>query len=89
MYKDFETTIINIYKCVDEYTLDHLIIFLALAKGTSKIRTNYISKHTETALYLVNKILNAEYSINNLHLNNECNSIKGYELIVKGIDYSV
>lgn len=37
--------------CVDEHLQDQLIIYCALAKGVSKLRTCSLSLHTETAIY--------------------------------------
>jgi RNA 3'-terminal phosphate cyclase (ATP) len=37
--------------CTDEYLQDQLIIFMALAKGTSKIKTGPLSLHTETSIF--------------------------------------
>ena len=55
----FEDTIDNDYFCFDEYTLDHLIIFMALAKGESIVKVKEISKHAETAIFIVKQFLNS------------------------------
>ena len=51
-------TVSNNEICLDEHTVDHLIIFMALAKGVSKIKVGKISLHTETAIEIVKKFLN-------------------------------
>lgn len=38
--------------CVDEYLQDQLIIFMALAKGKSRIRTGPLTEHTTTAIQI-------------------------------------
>jgi RNA 3'-terminal phosphate cyclase (ATP) len=50
--------------CLDEFTVDHLIIFMALAQGRSKISIGEISKHTLTALELIKSFIPGfEYTI--------------------------
>jgi RNA 3'-terminal phosphate cyclase (ATP) len=51
--KKFENTINNENVCLDEFTVDHLIIFMALAKGRSKVHIGEISKHTLTAVEVI------------------------------------
>lgn len=61
--KNFEEKLIEefnkIYKnkkiCFDEYTVDHLIIFAALANGISKLSTSKVSLHTLTAIEVIQK----------------------------------
>ena len=48
-------TVSNYEICLDEHTVDHLIIFMALAKGVSKIKVGEISLHTQTAIEIVKK----------------------------------
>ncbi len=48
-------TIENSEVCLDEHTVDHLIIFMALAKGVSKIKVGEISLHTRTAIEIIKK----------------------------------
>ena len=51
-------TVENNEVCLDEHTVDHLIIFMALAKGTSKIKVGPISLHTQTAIEIIKKFNN-------------------------------
>lgn len=37
--------------CVDEHVQDQIIIFMALAKGTSRVRTGPLTLHTQTAIH--------------------------------------
>ena len=48
-------TVNNYEVCLDEHTVDHLIIFMALAKGISKIKVGKISLHTQTAIEIIKK----------------------------------
>lgn len=39
--------------CVDRYVQDQLIVFMALAKGISRIRTDFpLTLHTQTGIYI-------------------------------------
>lgn len=51
-------TVSNYEICLDEHTVDHLIIFMSLAKGVSKIKVGEISLHTQTAIEIVKKFIN-------------------------------
>ena len=51
-------TVENNEVCLDEHTVDHLILFMALAKGTSKIKVGPISLHTQTAIEIIKKFKN-------------------------------
>ncbi|KAF3834595.1 hypothetical protein F7725_027153, partial [Dissostichus mawsoni] len=42
--------------CVDEFLQDQVIIFMALAKGTSRIRTGPVTQHTQTAIHIAEKL---------------------------------
>ena len=48
---------------VDVHHTDQLIIFMALADGTSKISSSKISLHTLSAIYIAEKILNARFVV--------------------------
>ncbi|KAI3369192.1 hypothetical protein L3Q82_026143, partial [Scortum barcoo] len=42
--------------CVDEFLQDQLIIFMALAKGRSRIRTGAVTLHTQTAIHIAEQL---------------------------------
>uniref|UniRef100_A0A673B337 RNA 3'-terminal phosphate cyclase n=1 Tax=Sphaeramia orbicularis TaxID=375764 RepID=A0A673B337_9TELE len=42
--------------CVDEFLQDQLIIFMALANGTSRIRTGAVTLHTQTAIHVAEQL---------------------------------
>lgn len=42
--------------CVDEHIQDQLIVFMALAKGCSKIKMGTMTLHTETAIYITEQL---------------------------------
>lgn len=45
--------VIRAKSCVDTYIQDQLIIFMALAKGVSRIRCSFpLTLHTQTAIYI-------------------------------------
>ncbi|EFA81510.1 RNA 3'-terminal phosphate cyclase [Heterostelium album PN500] len=49
--------------CMDEYLQDQLIIFMALAKGTSQIKTGPISLHTETSIHFTSLLTGAKFQV--------------------------
>ncbi|XP_029904620.1 RNA 3'-terminal phosphate cyclase [Myripristis murdjan] len=49
--------------CVDEFLQDQLIIFMALAKGTSRIRTGAVTLHTQTAIHIAEQLTEAKFTI--------------------------
>jgi RNA 3'-terminal phosphate cyclase (ATP) len=53
----FEENINNPNICFDEFTVDHLIIFMALAKGKSIIQIGEVSMHTLTAVEVIKKFI--------------------------------
>jgi RNA 3'-terminal phosphate cyclase (ATP) len=55
--------------CVDEYLQDQLIIFMALTKNISKIKTTNITLHTQTAIYFAELMTNARFTIENIDKN--------------------
>jgi len=52
-----EKLLSNDHECLDEFTVDHLIIFMALAKGRSKIHIGNISTHTLTAIEVIKNFI--------------------------------
>ncbi|KAJ3599038.1 hypothetical protein NHX12_033001 [Muraenolepis orangiensis] len=42
--------------CVDDFLQDQLIIFMALANGTSRIRTGPVTLHTQTAIHVAEQL---------------------------------
>lgn len=68
--------------CVDEYVQDQLIIYMALAAGTSRIITGEITMHTHTAIWITEQLTGVEFIIKPLKSNNLLNMIE-----CKGIAY--
>lgn len=55
---------INSGSCVDPYVQDQLIIFMALARGVSRLRcTLPVTLHTRTAIYVVELLTKAKFNI--------------------------
>uniref|UniRef100_T1IN18 RNA 3'-terminal phosphate cyclase n=1 Tax=Strigamia maritima TaxID=126957 RepID=T1IN18_STRMM len=52
--------------CVDTYLQDQLIILMALAKGTSRIKTGPITLHTQTAIHVAKLLTNVDFEIKEL-----------------------
>ena len=49
--------------CVDKWTQDQIILLMALAEGKSVVRCGPITLHTETAIYIAEKLLRAKFEI--------------------------
>ena len=52
---------------------DQMIIFMALAKGVSRIMTGPLTLHTETAIHIATELTDAKFSVIPLQTNNTCN----------------
>jgi len=80
--------------CVDEWLQDQIVIFMALAKGESKIRTGSLTLHTRTAIDVARIMTGAVFEItkvnvaNNdqriVHEGDKNNSVYGKEDIIHG-----
>lgn len=71
----------NSRSCVDAHVQDQLIIFMALAKGLSRLRcTSPLTLHTKTAIYIAEHLTDAKFNIieDGSTVIIECNGI-GYE----------
>ena len=49
--------------CVDDWLSDQLILFMALAKGESKILTGGLTLHTKSAIQVATKVTNAKFDV--------------------------
>ncbi|XP_063704927.1 RNA 3'-terminal phosphate cyclase [Culicoides brevitarsis] len=49
--------------CVDSHVQDQLIIFMALAKGTSRVRTLPLTLHTKTAIHVCELMTKAKFRV--------------------------
>ncbi|XP_074036782.1 RNA 3'-terminal phosphate cyclase isoform X1 [Leptinotarsa decemlineata] len=49
--------------CVDEHSQDQIIIWMALAKGKSRIRVGQITTHTTTAIFLVEALTDVRIKV--------------------------
>lgn len=61
---------LNSMGCVDEYTQDQLLVFMALAEGKSQVRVGDISLHSKTAMSVIGKIAGVEFEVVNEGLSN-------------------
>jgi len=48
--------------CVDEHLQDQLIVFMALAKGVSRVRVDELTLHTQTAIWVAEKLTDAKFT---------------------------
>ncbi|XP_040563404.1 RNA 3'-terminal phosphate cyclase [Lepeophtheirus salmonis] len=84
--KDLLASILDFPKaCVDPYIQDQLILFMALSKGNSRIRTcSPLTLHTQTAIKVVETLTSASFTITTENLDDrdycviECKGI-GYQ----------
>ena len=49
--------------CVDKWTQDQIILFMALAEGKSVVRCGPVTLHTETAIYVAQQLTGAKFNI--------------------------
>jgi len=49
--------------CVDDHLQDQLIIFMALAKGQSRLHCGAVTLHTETAIHVAQLMTKAKFTI--------------------------
>ena len=49
--------------CVDEWLQDQLILFMALADGVSEIHTGSLTQHTQTAIWIAEKLSGARFQV--------------------------
>ncbi|EAL69379.1 RNA 3'-terminal phosphate cyclase [Dictyostelium discoideum AX4] len=72
--------------CMDEYLQDQLIIFMALAKGKSQIKTGPISLHTQTSIHITSLMTGAIFTITPL-TNNTQSGEETNLITCEGISY--
>lgn len=58
--------------CVDEHLQDQIIIFMALAKGTSRVRIGKMSMHTHTNIHFCS-LMTGVLFLRGMRLLNEVN----------------
>lgn len=46
---------------LDEHALDQILIYMALAKGESKIKTSFLSSHAKTNIFVIEKFLGKKF----------------------------
>mmetsp|Transcript_21770 Transcript_21770/g.39698 ORF Transcript_21770/g.39698 Transcript_21770/m.39698 type:complete len:88 (-) Transcript_21770:382-645(-) len=51
--------------CVDEHLQDQLLIFMALAHGTSRIKTGELTPHSLAGLYVLTELTDCRYTFEN------------------------
>ena len=49
--------------CVDEYMQDQMIIFMALAKGESKMLAGPLTLHSQTAIHIATQLTQAKFCV--------------------------
>ena len=49
--------------CVDQHLQDQMIVFMSLAKGTSRFRSGPLTLHTETAMYMCGLLTGATFAV--------------------------
>jgi len=65
---------------IDQYAQDQLIIFMALARGKSQIKTGKgkLTLHTKTAIYIAELLTSAKFNVNETNNLIECQGIGYY-----------
>jgi len=49
--------------CVDDHLQDQLIVFMALTNGVSRVRVDELTLHTQTAIWVAEKMTDAKFTI--------------------------
>ncbi|XP_053970899.1 RNA 3'-terminal phosphate cyclase [Hylaeus volcanicus] len=77
--------------CVDKYAQDQLIILMALARGTSKIKlgSQKLTCHTETAIKVTEMMLHNHDLYFKLHESKDVDNSISYTLECKGTNYQI
>ncbi|XP_053687848.1 RNA 3'-terminal phosphate cyclase [Sabethes cyaneus] len=57
------TSAYNLRACVDRHVQDMLVVLMALADGYSKIKTEPLTLHTQTAIYVAELMTNAKFTV--------------------------
>ncbi|XP_055530227.1 RNA 3'-terminal phosphate cyclase [Wyeomyia smithii] len=57
------TSAYNSRACVDRHVQDMLVVLMALAEGHSRIKTEPLTLHTQTAIYVAKLMTNAKFTI--------------------------
>ena len=53
----------NSKACVDKFTTDQILPYLALAKGESSFTASEISKHTKTNMWVIENLLDRKFTV--------------------------
>jgi len=70
---------------MDEYVQDQIIVFLALAKGRSTVKTGLpLTLHTRTAIWLAEQITSARFTVQEDGTGDSCQTT----IICDGIGYT-
>jgi len=64
--------------CVDEWLQDQLIIYMALASGSSEILTGSLTLHTQTAIEVAKQVCGAKFEVTRL------GATKQEEIVIRG-----
>ncbi|PSN31248.1 RNA 3'-terminal phosphate cyclase, partial [Blattella germanica] len=56
---------INCGACVDSYSQDQMIIFMAIAHGKSRVKCGPVTLHTKTAIHVAEELTEAKFNIIN------------------------
>jgi RNA 3'-terminal phosphate cyclase (ATP) len=64
--------------CVDEWLQDQLILFMALANGTSEMLTGSLTLHTRTAIWLAEEVAGAKFEVTRLEEESKGTADEGY-----------
>ena len=51
--------------CLDKYSVDQILLYLALSHGKSQITCSEITKHSQTNIWVIEKFLGGKFEINN------------------------
>lgn len=58
--------------CVDDHCQDQIIIFMALAKGKSRVKVGTVTLHTKTAIFIVETLTDVSITMQRNHFKSHC-----------------
>jgi len=73
--------------CVDEYLQDQIILFMALAEGTSRVKIGPPTLHTKTSIYFAELLSNSKFLMHPLNTESHIIGEESYILECHGIGY--
>ncbi|PNF30765.1 RNA 3'-terminal phosphate cyclase [Cryptotermes secundus] len=76
---------INTKACVDSYSQDQIILFMAIAHGKSRVKCGPVTLHTETAIHVARQLTEAKFTVINVGTDSNIIECEGIGLENNGL----